>query len=739
MSKLTEERNSAMRKHLSLILAITLAASMLSGCGGSDTKAEAKQVKTGETISSSSKWINSDIEGAIDEGTAVSLKDDFYTAVNRDWLLSQTATEDEPCINFFMHDEDVLRERKLAIVKGSVDSEAGENPAGIPEAQLRHDERLLAEFTALASNWEERNEKGTEPIRPYIEAIDSISSIDELTDYIMNKDGMNLSFLLPVSVKVGSTFTNHDVNTVIIGTEVKLTLDSADSYTNISDAGKVRMQSSDASVKLLLGRLGYSGARISQIIRDCYRFEARLAKAGTLVSSATDISSYLAETDNRYELSQLKEIQGDFPLTDILANYGYDTAESYSVTYPKYVSSIGILYNDRYLDELKAYYMVHTLNDCMALLDRDAFDVLQELSSAVSESADQSSDQPPDPYAENNGVKTEAEKEAAILLDNFIKEYLNEPLDQIYIARYCTAQQKAELEALIGDIVDYYRDMLYAEEWLSTGAREKAVEKLEHITVRALYPDSFNDYSALDLSGSDDLVAAVAAINAFAMTQGVEKINTPVDRNAWDLKAMPTTFANAAYMSTDNSINIFAGIIADGSLFDVDDSYEEVLAKIGMIVGHEITHGFDTNGYRFDKDGYYQSWWTTEDIQAFQLRASRLAKFYSGIIPYPGATGYNGENVQGEAIADMGGLKCMLGIAEDIPGFDYELFFRTYAQLWRTKNTYSTEAALSENEHPLNFLRANTVLQQFDKFYETFEINPGDGMYLAPEDRVAVW
>ena len=168
--------------------------------------------------------------------------------------------------------------------------------------------------------------------------------MDELTDYIMNKDGTNLSFLLPVKLTVGSTFTEHDINTVVIGPELELTLDSADSYTNISDAGKIRMQASDASVKLLLGRLGYSDAKIKTIIRDCYRLEARLAKAGTLVSTATDISSYLTETDNRYTFSQLAEIQGDFPLTDILANYGYDIAESYSVSYPQYVSSVGILY-----------------------------------------------------------------------------------------------------------------------------------------------------------------------------------------------------------------------------------------------------------------------------------------------------------------------------------------------------------------------------------------------------------
>ena len=728
-----------MKKRLYAALAAVLVAGMLFGCGDAAQDAPTRQVKTGETISPASKWINSTIDGAIDAGTPVKLKDDFYTAVNRDWLLSQTEFDEEKGTNAFTSADKVLRARKLAIVRGGNDSEAGENPADIPEAQLKHNEELLVKFGALASDWEGRNRSGVEPIRPYIEAIDGLSSMADMTDYLLNKDGTNLSFLFPVKITVGTTFTNHDVNTVIIDVADQYTLDSADSYTEISDVGKLKMQVSNASVRLLLTRLGYSDARIEGIIRDCYRFEMRLAKASRLVSSATDVESYLTETDNRYSLSELRELQGDFPLVEILARYGYDVAGSFSVTYPKFLSSVGILYQPRYLDEIKAYYMVHTLVDCMPLVDRDTFDLLQEMLNEISENTKAPQSDAPDPYAETKAELSGEDKETAILLDRFIAVYLSEPLDQVYIARHCTAEQKAALEELITRIVAYYKEMLYSEDWLSEAAREKAVEKLSNMTVRAVYPDSFTDYSGLTIGASANLVDAVAAVNAFHMTKRVEKINTQKERNEWDMKALPTTLVNAMYQPSDNSINILAGIMADGFMFNVDDRLEETLAKIGMIVGHEITHGFDTSGYLFDKDGYYQSWWTPEDLQAFQLRASKLSNYYSGIIPYPGATGYSGDLVKGEAIADMGGVKCMRGIAEGIDGFDYELFFRTYATMWRAKNNYATEAALSEDAHPLNFLRVNATLQQFEKFYETFAIEPGDGMYLAPDNRVAVW
>lgn len=729
-----------MKKVLTLLTVVILSASMLFGCGSaSDETSNVKHVEVGQTISPESKWINSTIDGAIDQTTQVNLKDDFYTAVNKDWLLEQKITKEVERVDFGTRPEEVLRERKLAIVKGEGASEAGENPAEIPQAQLKHNEDLLVKLGELAGNWDARNAKGIEPLRPYVEAIEKINSMDDMTDYLMNKGGTNLTFLFPVSIKVGGTYTNHDVNTVIIDVFSEFTLSSAESYAEMADVDKLYMQKSNASVRMLLQELGYADSEINRIIKDAYRYETRLANAQGLLSSASDMEGYLEETDNRLSLAQLHDIEDDFPLTRILANYGYDGAESYSVAYPKYIAAVGQIYNERYLDEIKAFYMVHTLNASMPLLDRGTFDKLKDLESAVASAEKKDDAKAPDPNAETDNTLSPEDAEAEILLDNFISQYLSEPLDQVYVARHCTAEQKAELNELIDSIIAYYRVMLSEADWLSSQARNKAVDKLDNLIVRVVYPDTFSDYSELDIDRCENLVDAVAEINEFAFLQRVEKINTPADRREWDMKALPTTIVNAYYMPTENSINIFAGLFADDFMFSVDDSYEESLAKIGAIVGHEITHAFDTSGYQFDKDGYYNNWWTTEDEQAFQLRSSRLATFYSGIIPYPGATGYNGETVKGEAIADMGGVKCMLGLAEQYPDFDYELFFKTFASLWRAKSNYGVEAERTSDVHPLNFLRANVTLQQFEKFHETFGIKPGDGMYLAPDKRVSVW
>lgn len=231
----------------------------------------------------------------------------------------------------------------------------------------------------------------------------------------------------------------------------------------------------------------------------------------------------------------------------------------------------------------------------------------------------------------------------------------------------------------------------------------------------------------------------MTAINDYAWDQISKRVNTPVDRNAWDLAAMSTTVVNAYYNPKENSINILAGVMADGFFYNTAMTQEEKLARIGFIIGHEITHAFDDTGSRFDKDGRQNSWWSYNDITAFQERSTKLGKTYAVMTPYPGATSYT-SNTTGEAIADMGGMKCMLAIARDIPGFDYRRFFEYYAGNWSNKTTYEVEKNTAESDvHPLGFLRTNMTVQQFDEFMDAYGVTQGDGMYLAPENRILVW
>ena len=214
-----------------------------------------------------------------------------------------------------------------------------------------------------------------------------------------------------------------------------------------------------------------------------------------------------------------------------------------------------------------------------------------------------------------------------------------------------------------------------------------------------------------------------------------DNVNKPIDKKAWPKSSLDV---NAYYNPLDNSINILAGLLANDFFYDADAPYEQNLARIGSVIGHEITHAFDTNGYRYDKDGVMQSWWTKEDEEAFQLRSNKLIKYYGALTPIPGRSTYSA-NVSGEAIADMGAVKCMLAIAKEQDSFDYKLFFESYAQLWRAKRAYVQEIETAKDSHPLEFLRTNVTLQQFDEFIETYDIKPGDGMYVAPEDRILVW
>ena len=176
------------------------------------------------------------------------------------------------------------------------------------------------------------------------------------------------------------------------------------------------------------------------------------------------------------------------------------------------------------------------------------------------------------------------------------------------------------------------------------------------------------------------------------------------------------------------------------AFYSADSSKERLYATLGAsTIGHEISHSFDVSGSKFDKDGNKKDWWTDEDRAAFEKRSAKLIEYYDNIIPYEGGT-YSGKFIRDEAIADMGGLQCILRIAKKHKNFDYDTFFREYARSWAHLTTpYNEYILVISDQHPLSYLRTNVTLQQFDEFLDTYDIKEGDGMYLAPEDRIKVW
>ena len=508
------------------------------------------------------------------------LTDDFHTAINKEWILEQTVSKKEPVIDSFSGSEDKVKESVFGILWSEEGGESTSiNNIGLDEEMLKQDEELIRTFVGLTENWEERNRLGVEIARPYINAIEQIHSIEEMNAYPFNEDGQRFCNVYPVGVKVRAPYLDKAVYTVDISRisdNSDWILGSPSQY--LSSVSAANKDLCDAKVYYMLGRLGYSKGEIGRILRYAYRFEGRMADAITPNTAATTQEEY-EKINNIYTMDEIRKRQGNYPLTEFLECYGLGQSESYTVEDPGYIRKVGRFYNETHLEEIKSYYIVQTTLDILPLLDD-------------------------------------------------VSSYLGEPLNQLNVARYCSAEQKEELQSLIDEIVVTYRQMLRSEDWRSEQTINGAIDKLDNLYIRVLYPDTFTDYNNLDLEGCGNLADAVAHINAYEMSLLDTDVNQPVDRHKWDLKELSTLTVNAYYNASENSINILAGIVADGFFYNEDMDDEELLAKIGSVVGHEISHAFDSNGYQFDKNGEPSDWWDPVDKEEFRVKVNNLQNYY---------------------------------------------------------------------------------------------------------------
>ncbi|MBQ9632137.1 MAG: M13 family metallopeptidase, partial [Lachnospiraceae bacterium] len=462
--------------------------------------------------------------------------------------------------------------------------------------------------------------------------------------------------------------------------------------------------------------------------------EALLAAGWRMEKELAGIDSTLPESEQiRIMLSwdECVKAAGSFPLETILRSWGFNEKEHFYMD-TGYAKKLGRIYTDGNLEDLKSMLVMQLVTASALYLDRETYDLTKELEKPRMFTM---KEEPP---------RTEEYKNAGILFDEYIANSSVGPiLDELYLRRYMKKKEARPLRRMVEDLKKHYEALFQEEEWLSEEGRAQCIEKLSAMKTHVVYPDfDMVDYSSLKLIPRDkggtffkavcDSQQCTAAHNAYLA--GV--VN---DREKWDPYIISTTVTNAFYMPNTNGIYILAGLLED-PIYRPDMSREELLGGIGAVVGHEITHGFDANGSLYNKDGLKESWMSSEDTTAFSDRTMKVSSYYSTIHPFSGAGSYDGSKVSAEATADMGGLRLTLAIAEDDPDFDYETFFRQYAAIWRTQNDEDVETSLiNADEHPLAYLRINVGLQQFPKFYETFGVKEGDGMYLEESKRIAVW
>ncbi len=327
-----------------------------------------------------------------------------------------------------------------------------------------------------------------------------------------------------------------------------------------------------------------------------------------------------------------------------------------------------------------------------------------------------------------------------------VERVMGEAVGATYVERHFKPTAKAAMDDLVANLVQAYRQSIETLEWMTPATRERALDKLHKFTPKIGYPDTWRDYSSLEIDASD-LLANVQAAGEFEFQRELKKIGSPIDRDEWFMT--PQT-VNAYYNPGFNEI-VFPAAILQLPFFDEDRDAAANYGAIGAVIGHEIGHGFDDQGSRFDGDGRLHDWWTEEDRTAFEARTASLIAQYDALEPTetPGHH-VNGALTIGENIGDLGGLgiawKAYLLSLEgaEPPVIDgltaAQRFFLSWAQAWQIAiRPEEALRLLSIDPHSPNEFRCNQIVRNLDAFYEAFEVTPDDELWLEPDARVAIW
>lgn len=450
-------------------------------------------------------------------------------------------------------------------------------------------------------------------------------------------------------------------------------------------------------------------------------FETRIAKASWTSAQRRDRD----KTYNPTDPSGLARSASGFPWAEYLKGAGLGGVKRVVVREQGAFPEIARIFADTPLDTLKAYLALSLTDEAAPYLS-PAFDETH--------------------FAFRGKVLTGQPqqqprwKRAVSLVD----DQLGEALGRDYVAAYFPPESKALMEGLVGDIKSAMRGRIETVSWMGPETRARALEKLSKFSVMIGYPDTWRDYTGLDLKPGD-LFGDVRRSREWDWNRRVARLNKPVDRKEWGMT--PAT-VNAYYSSTRNLI-VFPAAILQPPFFDPKGDMAVNYGAIGGVIGHEITHGFDDQGRKSDGDGKLADWWTPEDAARFNTEAAKLGAQYSAFEALPGAF-IKSDLTMGENIADLGGMLLALDayrtslkgapapVVEGLTG--PQRVFYGWAQVWRSKvREDRARQLLSTDPHSPPRARVNVPIRNVDAFYDAFGVKPGDGMYLPPEKRAKIW
>ncbi len=626
------------------------------------------------------------------------LKDDYYAAVNKEWL----ASSDIPAgltLNGPFYGLTVTVQNQIFRLIADIVGNPWEK--GSPEA------RIKALYESVM-DLEGREKAGNAPIQKYIDAFVSAKTVDELVeaDMAMN-DELRFSMLLGF----GLTTDSKDSDRYMVSFSVPGTLMDKDVYLSESPQKEPYDR---------FNRTYFSLAGLDESEAEAY---AALVFEGekTIAAASMDPQEY-GDVDKTYNVFTLDGLKTVFPGVDLDRVYegsGLQMTDRIKVTDVSAMKAAASMFCEEGLGCLKALALRNLLLSVGGLLGSGYTDAANALN------------------YECYGIVTAVDPQT--LAFQQITSLLSVYLARAYVENHFSEEAKTDVENMIREFIGIYKERIAALDWMSEETKEKAIHKLDTMKIKVGYPDKWDDsLDGVEMLSPDEggsFFSNVIALQAASIDLMVSKQFKEVEKESW---IMTPYTVNACYSATSNDIT-FPAAILQAPLYDLNAKREENLGGIGYIIAHEITHAFDNNGAKYDEFGNAADWWTPEDYAAFTAKCEEVARWYEGVEVYPGIE-CSGYLTLSENVADLGSARCLIEAIKRVKEPDYDVLFRAIANTWASTTTRAVRELLSKIDvHSPDKLRCNRVLQTLDEFYETYGIGPGDGMWTEPETRVSIW
>jgi putative endopeptidase len=629
--------------------------------------------------------------------------DDLYGFVNNRWLLAHPIPNKKAVFGSLSQVSDKTAERLHALLEKPASSDA---PSEVMVAKKLYD-------SAMNSRQIEKN--GTDALRPIFDHIENISSESELSSFIGEHHARGLTLIWQSSIDLDD---KDSAQYVLRLSQAGIGLPERDYYLRREPQFVTIRQAYVSFLAEIFSLLGYSSpnARAKNVLR----LETKLARLSQTSLDRRDV----LKNYHAYTVSSLRADFPNFNWQQYLDQIDCSESALFLVSQPKFISGALDLLKNQPIGLWQDYLRIHSCLPFMSALPKAFDDCNFRFYGTVL-----------------SGTKEQEDRFRRVI--QLCLSIIPEPVGRIYVESYFPESNKRAIYDLVGDLKVALSARITKLDWMSEATKKKALIKLESFLPLLGYPDEWRDFKGLNLT--DNYIENLLAIKAYEWQRDMKRLTGPVNRKEW---LMSPALLNAYYWPNTNGIT-FPAAILQAPLFDPDGDFAANYGGIGVVIGHEMIHGFDDQGALYDELGSLNTWWQSDDWTAFKRKARKLVKQYD-------AYTVNGQHLSGgltvgENIADLGGtlvafdaLRLKIeaqGTSDKIDGFNAEQrFFMALARVWR--QNIRPELALNlllSDPHAPNQFRVNGVVVNVDCYYDAFNVTSDEALYLGPKDRIRIW